>query len=151
MTLLAAWWATFAICVVGAILPFINTEVYLLSAMAVAPPSFALPLAAAATAGQMVGKVALYYAGRGMLRLPEGRMRRGVAAAKAEMEKRPRASRLVLFTSAVTGFPPFYAMSVAWGAGGMSLPFFIVCGTAGRLIRFAAVALAPSLLRTLLG
>lgn len=151
MTLLTALWTTFGICVVGAIFPFLNTELYLVSASAVAPESFALPLAAAATAGQMVGKVGLYYAGRGMLRLPGGKIQRGIIAAREQMERRPKASKLLLFTSAVTGFPPFYVMSIAWGAGRMSLLFFVVCGTAGRLIRFGAVALLPGIVRTIMG
>lgn len=150
MSLFVAWWTTLAVCLVGALVPLVNTEIYLLSVSAVTPDGFAVPLAIAATTGQMIGKVGLYYVGRGVLRIPGERVRRGIAAARELMLRHSRASRLTLCASALVGLPPFYVMSIAWGAAGMSLTFFIVCGTAGRLIRFAAVALFPEFVRGIL-
>jgi len=68
MTLLTLWATTFAVCVVGAIIPVVNTEIYLIAVSAMAPPEYVMPLVIAATIGQMVGKVAMYYAGRGFFR-----------------------------------------------------------------------------------
>jgi membrane protein YqaA with SNARE-associated domain len=151
MTLLALWLGTFAFCVAGAVIPFLNTEVYLLSVSALSPRAFVGPLVMAATVGQMTGKVAMFYAGRGVLRLRHEQLRKGLAATRARLEARPAAAKLVLFSSATVGLPPLYLVSVACGAVGMGVVPFVAIGTLGRLIHFAAVALLPHYARTLLG
>lgn len=151
MTLLALWAGTFAVCVVGAVIPFINTEVYLLSVAALSPPAFVAPLVIAATFGQMAGKVAMFYAGRGVLRMRGERMRRGLTAMRARLESRPTAAKLILFSSATVGIPPLYLMAVACGAVGMGVAPFVVIGTVGRLIHFSIVALLPHYARSLIG
>jgi membrane protein YqaA with SNARE-associated domain len=151
VTLLALWLGTFAVCVVGAIVPFVNTEIYLLSVSALSPRAFVGPLVVAATVGQMTGKVAMFYAGRGVLHLRGERLRAGLAATRARLEARPTLAKLVLFSSATIGIPPLYVMSVACGAVGMGVAPFVVIGTVGRLIHFAAVALLPQYAKTLIG
>lgn len=151
MTLLAVLITTFGVCVAGAIIPLINTEIYLLSAVALSPPAYAAPLVVAATLGQMTGKVAMFYGGRGVLRIRWERVRQGVAKLRAMLEHRPWTARAVLFSSATIGLPPLYVMSVACGTIGMGVVTFFVIGTAGRLIHFAAVALIPQYARMLLG
>jgi membrane protein YqaA with SNARE-associated domain len=150
MSLLAVWLTTFAVCVVGSIVPFVNTEIYLLSASALAPRAFVMPLVVAATLGQSLGKVAMYYAGRGVLRLPAGRMRRGIDSVQASLEARPRAGKLLLLSSAVVGLPPLYAMAIACGAARMGLLPFVVLTTAGRFVHFAVVVIVPQLAKGLL-
>jgi membrane protein YqaA with SNARE-associated domain len=142
---------TFAVCVAGAIIPVINTEIYLLSAVALSPPAYAPPLVVMATLGQMTGKVAMFYGGKGVLRVRHDRVRNGVARLRAMLEHRPWTSRAVLFSSATVGLPPLYVMSVACGTIGMSIVTFFVIGTAGRLIHFAAVAFLPRFVRGLAG
>ncbi len=44
----------------------------------------------------------------------------------------------LLFASAVSGFPPFAIVAVLAGQLRMSLMTFIVVGTVGRTLRFAA-------------
>lgn len=151
MTLLALWIGTFAVCVVGAIVPFVNTEIYLLSVAALSPRAFVAPLVVAATVGQMTGKVAMFYAGRGVLRLRGERMRRGLTAMRARLESRPTVAKLVLFSSATIGVPPLYVMAVACGAVGMGIAPFVLIGTLGRLIHFSIVALLPEYARSLIG
>lgn len=151
MTILTLWLTTFAFCVAGAIIPFLNTEVYLLSVSALSPPAHVLPLVVAATLGQMVGKVAMFYAGRGVLRFRSARLHRGVEKVRARLEGRPRIAHLLLFSSATVGLPPLYLMAVACGTVGMGIVSFFVIGTVGRLIHFAAVALLPQYVKALLG
>lgn len=143
MTLIAVLATTFAVCVAGAIIPVINTEIYLLSAAALSPPSYFAPLVIAATMGQMVGKVAMFYGGRGVVRIKHDRVRNGVEKLRGMLEHRPWTARAVLFSSATVGLPPLYVMSVACGTIGMGVVTFFTIGTAGRLIHFAAVALLP--------
>jgi membrane protein YqaA with SNARE-associated domain len=150
MTLLTLWITTFAVCVAGAVIPFINTEIYLVSVSALSPPAFVMPLVAAATAGQMVGKVAMYYAGRGVLRVRNERVKRAVTRLHDRLVDRPRLALALLFSSATVGVPPLYAMAVACGMARMGVVSFAVVGTVGRLIHFAAVALLPQYFKGLL-
>jgi membrane protein YqaA with SNARE-associated domain len=151
MSLLVLWLTTFAVCVAGAIIPFINTEIYLVSGVALNPESAIPYLVVAATIGQMVGKVAMYYAGRGVLKVPNERVKQGVAKVRERLERRPRTAGLVLFSSSLVGIPPLYVVSIACGTIGMRLiPFFLI-GTLGRLIHFGAVAMIPEVARSLIG
>jgi membrane protein YqaA with SNARE-associated domain len=55
----------------------------------------------------------------------------------------------VVAISALTGFPPFYGVSVM--AGVMQIPFarFLLVATPARLIRFIIVFYAPRLIKQL--
>lgn len=150
MTLLTLWITTFGVCVVGAIVPLINTEIYLLSVSALSPRAFVGPLVIAATVGQMLGKIVMFYAGRGVLRIRHDRVRRGVEALRSRLEPRPWFAKLVLLSSAIFGLPPLYVMSVACGTMGMGIASFFLIGSAGRLIHFAVVALVPQYAKVLL-
>jgi membrane protein YqaA with SNARE-associated domain len=151
MSLLAAWLTTFAVCFVGSIFPVVNTEIYLVGAVALSPPSYVAPLVVAAALGQMVGKVVMYHAGAGLLRIPSERVRSRMMAMQARFEARPRAGALVLFASATVGLPPLYVVAIACGAVRMNLLAFFVIGTVGRLVHFAAVAAIPELVRVFMG
>ncbi len=150
-TLVIVCATTFAVCVAGAIIPLINTEIYLLSAVALSPPSYIAPLVVMATLGQMVGKVVMFYGGRGVLRIKHDRVKNGVAKMRAKLEHRPWFARAVLFSSATFGLPPLYVMSIAAGTIGMGITTFFLIGTAGRLIHFTVVALLPQYAKGLLG
>ena len=136
---------SFAICGLGALLPFVNTEVYLIGAAALMPPALWTPLVVAGSLGAMAGKILLYYAGKGMLKLPWQRAQKGLAKMQARMEERPTVGKLLYSVSAVVGLPPFYVTTLAAGAVGMNFTFFLVVGFIGRLIRFAAVVALPGL------
>jgi membrane protein YqaA with SNARE-associated domain len=45
--------------------------------------------------------------------------------------------------SAVTGFPPFYIISIVAGALRISYVVFLIVGSLGRLAHFALFALVP--------
>lgn len=137
---------TFGYCVVSGLVPFVNAELYLLGASALAPPALALPLVLAATLGQMTAKVAMYGTGRGMLRLPGERLRRWVMEAESWAQQRREAGNTLIFVSAASGFPPFYMVSIACGVMKVRFFPFLTLGFLGRLIRFGTVVLFPQLL-----
>ncbi len=143
MTLLTLWLTTFAVCVVGAVIPLVNTEIYLLSVSALSSADMVPPLVLAATAGQMTGKVAMFYAGKGLLRMGGERMRTKAEAVRARLEARPRIAKLTLFSSATIGLPPLYPVAIVCGTIGMGVVSFVVIGFVGRLIHFALVASLP--------
>lgn len=145
MTLLLAWLTTFAVGVGGAVIPLINCEVYLLGAVALAPKHFTVPLVIAVALGQTAGKILMYYAGEGVLRLPIRHVQKGLEAMQAKMTERPAWGKAVFFASAVFSVPPLYVTALAAGAVRMNLVFFVVACGVGRLLHFAGVALLPEI------
>jgi membrane protein YqaA with SNARE-associated domain len=134
----------FCLTVVSAIVPWVNAEIIVLSLPAVVETPVALvALVLVATAGQMTGKCAVYWVGRGGVRLPSPR----IAATIERWRERQRKCRtnplgLVLLSSAV-GIPPFYVITVLAGVLRISFPRYLLFGTIGRLLRFGALVLVP--------
>ena len=134
---------TFAFCVGSAMIPVLHAETYLVTASLVAPPELRWPLVIAATSGQMLGKVGMYYAGRGIRLIPGGRMQRRIQLATARFGEQRQIGNGLVFVSALSGFPPFYLVSIAAGTLTFPLMPFIILGFAGRLIRFAVAVFLP--------
>jgi membrane protein YqaA with SNARE-associated domain len=129
----------------SALIPLINLEVYLVGLGAVAGTDHVWFLGAVAGVGQMLGKLVWYYLGANSLRW--GWIRRKVekpkAQAKLELwrtrtQERPLVGAILLFVSAATGFPPFAIVAVLAGQLRMNVALFLVVGTLGRTLRFAA-------------
>ncbi len=146
---LALLLSTMVGCFVGSLVPVINTELIVLAAAAAAPPELAGVLVLIASATQMAAKSILYLAGAGLLHLPRGRMAERLERALASAEAHQGASGTLLFTSASTGFPPFYVISVASGALRLDFWRFLLLGFLGRTVRFGVVVALPQLVKTL--
>lgn len=138
---------TFLYCIGSAIIPVMHAEAYLIAASALTPPALSWGLVLAATAGQMIGKVLMYWAGQGALRLPSEWMRKRMAAATARYEGHRGVGNGLIFLSASSGLPPFYVIAVAAGMLRVPLRSFIIFGTAGRFVRFAAAVFLPQLIK----
>jgi membrane protein YqaA with SNARE-associated domain len=136
----------FALTLVSAVVPWVNAEVIVLSLPAFAPSRWTLVLLVlVATAGQMTGKLAIYWAGRGGRRLPSPR----VAAVLERWAPRfssggSKAAGLIVLSSAV-GIPPFFVTTLLAGAVRMHIGTFLVAGTLGRVVRFGTLVVAPEL------
>lgn len=130
----------------SALIPLINLEVYLIGLGAVADVSGDLwALSATAAVGQMAGKLVWYYLGANALRW--GWVRRKVEKPKAQEKlelwrrrthDRPVTGGVLVFVSAVTGFPPFAIVSVLAGQLRLNVALFLLVGTVGRTLHFAA-------------
>lgn len=143
--MLGLYGGTFAVSLLSALIPLINAELFLIGVVNLAVDRAAqLPaIAVAAAVGQMVGKIGLYYAGRGLLELPRGRTRDRIARARDQLARWRTKPYAVYAISSVLGLPPFYLTVLAAGAMRIRFPAFFAIGLAGRLVRFAAlVALA---------
>jgi membrane protein YqaA with SNARE-associated domain len=151
VTLLTLWLTTFVVCLIGSVIPLVNTEIYLLSVSALSPMEFMGPLVIAAAFGQMVGKVGMFYAGRGLLRIRSEKVRSRVIAVRDRMEARPKLAKVTLFASATIGLPPLYVVSIACGTIGMGVLSFFTIGSVGRLIHFAVVAYLPQFAKLWMG
>ena len=137
------WVATLAAAFLSGFVPLVNIEAYLLGAAALLPGAPALVVVVPAALGQMAAKAVLFLGGRGLVRLPLKARDRAIAAAARLGTRRPPA---LVFTSALTGLPPFYVVSVAAGMLGFRPGPFLLAGLAGRLLRFGAVFALPGLL-----
>lgn len=141
----------FALTVVSAIVPWVNAEVIVLSLPALAPSRAGLALLVlVATAGQMTGKLAVYWAGRGGSAAPSARVARALDRWRPRLAGSPRRAAAFVVLSSASGIPPFYVTTLLAGALRMELAPFMAAGTCGRLIRFGALVLVPDLvMRTL--
>jgi len=136
----------YGLTVASAIVPWINAEIIVLSLPAFATSREALfVLLLIATAGQMTGKCAVYWAGAGSGRVLPARIAAAVASWRDRLAARPIKAAALVFVSSTFGLPPFYLMSLVAGALRMNFPLFLTVGTVGRLLRFGTLVLIPHL------
>ena len=129
--------------VVSSLIPLVNAELLLIG-LAVASPASAPLLVVVMAAGQMVGKSVLFLGGGRLTRSKlESRL------ARWRLDGRTRRARAPLIgISAFTGLPPFYLVSIAAPALGVSFRTFLAVGLAGRLLRFGALVALPLIARS---
>jgi len=143
MDLAAICAMTFGGSLLGSLLPVINAELLVISMAALAPHGGLPPIVAAAAIGQIAGKVLLYLAGRGTIRLRGLREHARLQAVVLRLQSSARTSALVLFASALAGVPPLYAVSVASGIIGIPLHRFVAIAFVGRVLRFGLLVQVP--------
>jgi membrane protein YqaA with SNARE-associated domain len=140
-TLLASlgiYGGTFAVAAISSVLPFVAIDLFLVGIALVAPAA-GLPLVVLlAAAGQVAGKLPIYYACRGVAALP-GRHRARLDRVKAWIARWESAPRSILLTSAVLGLPPFSIVATAAGVLGIGPRTFSALVFLGRGLRFAAL------------
>lgn len=144
-TALGTFLATFAFSLAGGIIPFLSIEAFVLTLSVASPHADLLPVALAASLGQMAAKSLVYLTGRGVVRLPLRRTGDRLRAVSARLARVDGGAMLVVLTSAVTSLPPFYAVSLAAGALRLRFGRFFAVGCAGGFLRFAAVFTLPRL------
>jgi membrane protein YqaA with SNARE-associated domain len=138
---------TFLFCAISGVVPLMNSELFMVYLGSTASHTQFPALIVLAALGQMSAKVLLYYAGRGVLKLPWGGGQARIEAVRARVSKRGQAVSGVTFVSALTGLPSFYAISVIAGTLGWPLSRFFFWGASGRLLRFSALLFLPDLLK----
>jgi membrane protein YqaA with SNARE-associated domain len=148
LTGMPVWVSAFVGCAIGSVIPIIHTELLVFGIVTLSPGKHGIPLVLIATAGTMVGKTVLFYAGRGLLKL-KLRNREKIDQFVASAQKRQGVAGTVLFASAASGFPPFYVVTVASGILKLSLVTFLTFGFIGRFLRFMAVVYAPQIVKGL--
>jgi membrane protein YqaA with SNARE-associated domain len=127
---------------VSGVVPVINAEL-LVAGVVVAAPQVGVPaIALVSAAGQMFTKTALFLMARWAPHRLRGKARLAVERASAAVRARGGAVGSLVFTSALTGLPPFFGVSVAAGALGMRARSFLASGGIGRIVRFAVIAWA---------
>lgn len=125
---------------VSGIVPLLNAELLVVTAAA-ALPAVGVPLVAvASTVGQMSTKFSLFALARWAPSKLPAKARRALERSARPLRAREGAVSSLVFTSAATGIPPFYGISLAAGAIGVRSISFLASGSLGRLVRFGALA-----------
>jgi len=127
---------TFAVGAISSVIPIVSIEVFLVGVTIAHGAGDAVPLVVLATLGQVLGKLPIYAATRGVTAVP-GRQRRWVEAMRAWVARTGNRPALVLGSSAFLGLPPFSIASTAAGALAIPPRTFCTVIAAGRALRFA--------------
>jgi membrane protein YqaA with SNARE-associated domain len=144
---------TFFFSVASALLPILNVEAYLAAVALKAHNLSDWQLAAVGGAGQSIGKIFWYIAGRESLRIRRIRQKMETEKWQASYARwherivgRPIFAGAISFGSAVTGFPPLAVIAVL--AGTLRMNFMLFLGTVfiGRTIRFWLVLAGVAML-----
>jgi membrane protein YqaA with SNARE-associated domain len=138
-----------AIAFVSAVFPLVNAELAVVGLAATLPQPNLLLLVMVATAGQMAGKCTMYWVGRRGSALASARYTHAIERWGDRFRGSRATAGVLVFLSSASGLPPFYLISTLAGAFRTSFAAFILAGTAGRFLRFTALAFAPELARML--
>jgi membrane protein YqaA with SNARE-associated domain len=137
--------ASFVVGFVSGLVPFVNSEVYLVAVSSMVARPALLPIALLSAAGQMVAKTIIFYAGRGVFKINMGKLEKKIEVVQKKFQDwEGKADVLMLFSAAV-GMPPFYVVSFVAGALKLHYIRFLIAGLVGRSIRFAAIIYFPQL------
>ena len=141
LAMLGMYGGTFAVSLLAGLVPLVNAELFLVGLVrfAVDRPAQLPAIVVMAAAGQMVAKIGLYHAGRGLLELPRGRSQEKIATVRKKLESWRTKPYQVYAISSVLGLPPFYLTVLAAGAMKIRFNAFLVIGMSGRLVRFASL------------
>ena len=143
------WWIAlgcYTLAVVSAVVPWVNAEVVMLSAVPLAGSPYQLgALVAFVTLGQMTGKTIVYWASRNATRPRAPRVQEAIDRWRQRLHRHPGSALGVMLVSATLGLPPFYIVAIAAGALNVAFGRFLAVGTFGRLVHFTLLAFIPQL------
>lgn len=137
--------ASFVVGFVSGLVPFVNSEVYLVAVSPMVARPALLPIALLSAAGQMVAKTIIFYAGRGVFKINMGKIENKIEAVQKKFQAWENKADILMLISASVGLPPFYVVSFVAGALKLHYVRFLIAGIIGRSIRFAAVVYFPQL------
>jgi membrane protein YqaA with SNARE-associated domain len=141
--------AMLVVAAVSGVFPLVNSEIALATiAMSGASVGQLLVLAAIVAVGQTITHTTLYVSAHKLATLGEKRREKlhaRIERARAVVARWGDRTLLVLFSSATLGIPPMMLVAVVSGALGIRLRTFVAVGLVGRALRFAAIAVAASL------
>lgn len=132
---------TFAVAAISSLVPFVSIDLFLIGITLAVGPHIAVAAVVLAAAGQLAGKLPIYYATRGVAALP-GPHRARIARLRTWIARWEHRPHLILGLSAVFGLPPFSIVATAAGALAIRLRPFCTVVFVGRALRFAGVVAA---------
>ena len=140
----------FVSCLLSGVFPWIAGEVVVLGAAILLPPEALPALVLFSSAGQVIGKLAVYGIARwAPHQLPEGGRR--VLDRASSLGRSRKAMSVTILTSAAVSLPPFYLTTLACGTVGVPVKVFAAAGFGGTLLRYGAVAWSATFISAGLG
>ena len=148
VTTLGSYGGAFAVGALSSLLPLVSIEVFLIALTLAtgATPATAISVAALAAAGQLLGKLPIYWASRGVARVG-GRRGKRLDRWRQRLARLQNIRHVALAASALLGLPPFSVMATAAGAFAIRLPWFCTIVFAGRATRFALLIAIATLVQ----
>jgi membrane protein YqaA with SNARE-associated domain len=134
---------SFVIGFVSGLVPFVNSELYLVFVSPLAARPALMPIALLCAAGQMCAKTILFYAGRGVFKINMGRYQSKIEKVQEKFERWEKKTDLLIVGSAAIGLPPFYVVSFVAGAMKVNFVRFFIWGILGRSVRFGVLVYFP--------
>jgi len=134
---------SFIINILSGFIPVINSEILLVLISTTMSRTLFFPVLLISTTGQMLAKLVMYLAGRGILKISLMKYKEKLNEMILKMQKWQSKTGFFLFISAFSGFPPFYLVTIAAGMLKMNFFQFLVLGFAGRLLRFTLLLYFP--------
>lgn len=140
----AIYGTTLLAALASGVVPVSPMEPLLAGFALLVPPASRPVIVILATLAQMASKAIVYFgSSKAGEAIPEKR-RQQVERLRAKLEGRKWMQRGAVLLSSSTGVPPFYAVTLTWGALRLPLLDYLVMGSLGRATRFAAVVAIPS-------
>ncbi len=137
----------FLLAVVSAIFPWVAAEAVLVAFLALSHSvTESLAIVVILSAGQMAGKAMVFWGAR-RGQTWKGRGSGPVERWRARLTASSGRASLIVLASSLLGFPPFFLVTIAAGAFEVDFGRFMAAGLAGRLVRFAILALPQTLAR----
>jgi membrane protein YqaA with SNARE-associated domain len=134
-------------CALGGVFPWISSEVVLVGAALIVPPSSLPLLVGGCAVGQMSTKLAVYGASRWAPHVLPARARALLERAERFRDRR-RTLVGAVFLGAAVSVPPFYLVTLASGLVRLPVVAFSLAGLVGTTARYSALVWAACALGT---
>jgi membrane protein YqaA with SNARE-associated domain len=125
----------------GSLLPLSPMVPILIGIALFAGPAMLLPVAIVAGTTEVLAKSLIYSAGTHTEKALSPRRRAGLDRARGYLSGKRPLRVAVILGSAISGIPPFYAMTIAYGALRLPLVDYMIAGSVGRAGRYATLVL----------
>ncbi len=129
------------VAVSGSLLPLSPMAPMLVGIALVAGPSLLLPVVLVAAVSEVLAKSLIYAAGSHAERVFSPKQRASLDRVRGYLTGKRPLRVGAIFGSALSGFPPFYVVTVAYGALRLPLGDYIVAGAIGRAGRYFALVM----------
>ena len=139
------WMMAFGASFLASLLPGLAGEVFVLTTVAVLEPEVVVPLILVTAAGQVVGKLCIYWAARGGV-VAMAVSASQLARARHAIERAGRLASVIVFLSALASLPPYYVTCIACGAFKFRIVPFVIAGYVGRVVRASILIWLPRLI-----
>jgi len=133
-------------CFITGYIPFISTEIILAGLGLIISTEHIIPLAIIGAIMQAVAKVNLYFISHKIVYVLKYKSKRKLIKLKQKYKSHSKLSASIIFTSALTGLPPYYFVNLLCGILNTGWLQFASLGFIGMFIRFSFCLACPKVI-----